>query len=652
MRSFTRKFLKAALVVGVGIGGSSALALSWPLLSQWVSSESPSTPPATEPVVDRLTQITDSLIKYCQSLPSPSVIAQVPVSPTATPTDASVVTDSVEEQVPVSPTATPTDASVVTEPTPHPCQNLLVSFPNASETSPTPEKQSFKLLGFLQQSQAQSSPQLPTVQAPPAAVFPQIHKHAKLAKVPILMYHDILPQKEVFFDVTPEELEAHFQFIREQGMTPISPDWLLAHLQTGIPLPEKPVLLSFDDGYGGHYEHVYPLLKKYGYPAVFSIYVTKMDGKTARSSLTWEQLKILAADPLITIASHTVNHPKDLREADDEQLRQEVMESKQILEERLGIPIRYFTYPEGKYDARVKQWVLAAGYEMAFSMSDVDERFAGNSPDLLSISRFGQSRTREILPQAWGGYPAPVAYEQFNFATPIQKQEYTVNNIGIILISGGKPGTIHANSRYQVPEILAGTQAVAAVDGGFFSLKYLDSNTMIGPVMSPGTGFVAGNASENPRLNSRPLVLIDGKSIKFVPFDANRHNTFKGIQAESADGELIADAFVGAAWLVRDNKPQPPAAFGTLFDFDANRHRAFWGVNQAGQPVIGVTKDMIDAVSLGKILHQLGLRDVIMLDSGASTSLAYKGESLVAYPPRPVPHVVALFPFLQAEGEK
>jgi hypothetical protein len=57
-----------------------------------------------------------------------------------------------------------------------------------------------------------------------------------------------------------------------------------------------------------------------------------------------------------------------------------------------------------------------------------------------------------------------------------------------------------------------------------------------------------------------------------------------------------------------------------------------------------VTQDPIDSVSLGEILYQAGFRDAVMLDSGASTSLAYQDESLVGYTPRPVPHVVALFP--------
>jgi peptidoglycan/xylan/chitin deacetylase (PgdA/CDA1 family) len=474
------------------------------------------------------------------------------------------------------------------------------------------------------------------------APWPEIHPQARLAKVPIIMYHDIVAEKEVFFDVTPAELEAHFQMIREKGLTPISMDWLISHLRTGIPLPEKPILLSFDDGYGGHYKYVYPLLKKYGYPAVFSIYIRKMDGKTARSSVTWEQLQEMTADPLVTIASHSITHPRDLRELSDTQLEQEVRESKQILEKALGIPIRYFTYPEGKHDERVKQAVLAAGYRGALAMDNFKEFFAGESPDLLSLGRFGQSGIAAVSEQAWGGEPVPVANEGFNFNTVITHREVKVKDTSLILISGGIPRTIHAPTRSQVPEIIAGTGAEAAVDGGFFSLKYLDSNTMIGPVLSPNGGFIAGYEGELDKLADRPLVLITPRSVLFVPFDPDSHNTLEGIQSLAADA--VTDAFVAAAWLVRDGEAQPREAFGSLFDFDAVRHRAFWGINVAGQPVIGVTKDPIDSVSLGEMLQQLGFRDAVMLDSGASTSLAYRGESLVGYIPRPVPHVVALFP--------
>ena len=489
------------------------------------------------------------------------------------------------------------------------------------------------------------APQLAAYFNPSA--WPKINERATLAKVPVFMYHDILPEKEVFFDVTVKELEQHFQLIKEQGLTPISYDQLVTHLRTGLPLPEKPIVLTFDDGYGGHYEYVYPLLKKYSYPAVFSVYTLNMGKDTGRTHVSWEQLKEMAADPLVTIASHSVTHPKDLRLLSDEQLKMEIEQSKQILEAQLGIDIRYFTYPEGKYDQRVAKFVEKAGYLSALTMSDTDERFAGESESMLAIARFGQSRLAqgEASPiyQAWGGAKLPNFWSGgFDFSAEVQVNKTTVDETDITLISGGKPVTIHAKSRYQVPEILAGTEAVAAVDGGFFSLKYLDSNVMIGPVLSQvNNKFVPGYRGEMSKLIGRPLVLIGPQSAKFIGFDPLKHNTLEGVEAVMSN---VTDAFVAAAWLVKDNQPQSAETFGSLFDYDAIRHRAFWGINQAGQPTVGVANDPIDSVSLGKVLVKAGFRDAVMLDSGASTSLAYKGESLVGYTPRPVPHVVALVP--------
>jgi peptidoglycan/xylan/chitin deacetylase (PgdA/CDA1 family) len=491
-----------------------------------------------------------------------------------------------------------------------------------------------------------------------AVTWPEIHPQAANARVPVLMYHDVLTEPEVFFDLVPEQFESHLQTLLDNGLTPISLDQLIQHLRTGEPLPDKPIVITFDDGYAGHYEHVLPLLQKYKVPATFFIFPGKVDGTVAgRSTVTWEQLKTMAAEPLVTIASHSVTHPPDLRTFSDEALIYELVESKRRLEEQLGIPIRYFSYPTGYYDERVAQAVAKAGYLAAFTMRQENEQFAGASGSLLEIERFGQSNLEALLDQAWGGEALPVdlttaevdaevlppvADNEFNFSTPVEMRKHEAVGHSLTLISGGKPVTIHADSRYQLPEILSGTNAVGAVDGGFFSLKYLDSNVMIGPVLSQSTKqFVPGNASENPLLNGRPLVLIAPDQVSFVPFDAAQHNTLAGLY-RTLPG--VTDAFVGAAWLVKDGQPQPASSFGTLFDFDARRHRAFWGINQAGQPVVGVSHTMVDSIELGILLHQAGLRDAVMLDSGASTSLAYRGESLVGYEPRPVPHAVALIP--------
>ncbi|WP_017653797.1 polysaccharide deacetylase family protein [Fortiea contorta] len=472
--------------------------------------------------------------------------------------------------------------------------------------------------------------------------WPNIHEQAKLAKVPIMMYHDILPQKQVSFDVTPGELEQHFQLIKARGITPISLDQLMTHLQTGLPLPAKPILLTFDDGYGGHYEYVYPLLKKYGYPAVFSIYIKGVGNNIGRSHVSWEQLKEMVANPLVTIASHSVTHPNDLTKIPDEQLRTEVALSKQILEAQLGVNIRYFTYPVGKYDDRVARWVSAAGYQLALTMSDTDEKFAGESASLLAVSRFGQSRLKDAVAQAWGGAKLPPWKIDFDFTSPVQKTDTTIDQIPLVFTSGGKPITIHASKRDQLTEIVAktGKNAIAAVDGGFFSLKSLDSNVMIGPVFSQITNqFIPGNRSDNQKTTGRPLVLISPHTVRFIPFDPSQHNTLAGIRAQMPD---VTDAFVAAAWLVKDGQPQAASTFNGLYGFEAARYRAFWGINQNRQPTLGVSRQSVDSVSLGIALAKAGLKDAVMLDSGQSTSLVYQGKSQVDYVPRPVPHAVAL----------
>jgi peptidoglycan/xylan/chitin deacetylase (PgdA/CDA1 family) len=486
------------------------------------------------------------------------------------------------------------------------------------------------------------------------ATFPQISDRARGAKIPIIMYHDITAVKDVDWDVTPEDLEKHFQMLQDGGYTPITMDRMVNHLRTGSQLPEKPVLLTFDDNYVGQYKYAFPLLKKYNYPAVWSVHTRFVGTAGKKPKATWDQLREMQKGGLITIASHTVNH-LNMTNLSDTEIEREVTESKKVLEKELGIPIDYFTYPEGDFTERAKDKVKNAGYKASLSMSldPRQERSANESEDLLTIMRFGQSRFSEAIEQASGGTSTsqisllpPVSSGIINFTSPVEKRKVTIDGLPLTLVQGGRAVTAHADKRAQVAEILAMTpNAMAAVDGGFFSLERIDGNTMIGPVMSQFSSYAGvfntGNKGENPLLNGRPLVLISPTTVKFIPFNAAKHISLEAIRAELPD---VTDAFVAAGWLVRDGKPQSSESFGKLYGFDASRDRAFWGIDRSGRPTIGVTMEMIDSVGLGKILAKAGLRDVVMLDSGASASLAYRNKSVMAYEPRPVPHVVALLP--------
>lgn len=243
----------------------------------------------------------------------------------------------------------------------------------------------------------------------PAEPLPAIHQAALKARVPVIMYHDILFEKEVIYDLTPQELKQHFELIKSTNMTPISLNRLIAHLRTGSPLPNKPILLTFDDGYGGHYEYAYPLLKKYSYPAVFAIHTSSVGVNTGRTHVSWQQLRTMASNPLITISSHSKTHPA-LTKLSEQQLYKEVVESKQILETKLNRQITYFTYPYGNYDSRVKKIVAEAGYLAAIAFGTPSEMFAGQSKDLFAISRFEKSRLEKVISQAWGSPVLPQVY--------------------------------------------------------------------------------------------------------------------------------------------------------------------------------------------------------------------------------------------------
>ncbi|PLS68806.1 MAG: polysaccharide deacetylase [Cyanobacteria bacterium M5B4] len=486
--------------------------------------------------------------------------------------------------------------------------------------------------------------------------YPNIHDRARRTYVPIIMYHDITPVKDVDYDVTPQELADHFATLKAEGMTPISIDQLVRHLETGASLPPKPVLLTFDDNYRGQYLHAFPLLQKYNFPAVWSVHTAFVGSPQGKPKATWEELKKMADSGLVTVASHTVSH-RNLTDLTPAEIDRELRESKQILEEKLGRSVKYFTYPEGTYTEPMKEQVLKAGYRAALSMSldPYYETSASESDDLLSLRRYGQSRFNDIIAEGKRHssdsdlatiVPVKQGFAPINFSSPVEKHRVTIDGLPLTLVFGGQPVTVHADSRYQVAEIQSKLpNAVAAVDGGFFSLEFLDSNQMIGPVLSRNSSqagvFNPGKKGENPLLKGRPLVLISDRSVKYVPYDPDRHTSLEALQQELPD---VKDAFVAAAWLVKQGKPRDAASFGKLYGFDAARDRAFWGIDRAGRPVIGVTMEMIDSVGLGQILAKAGIYEAVMLDSGASAALSYQGQSVMEYEPRPVPHVVALLP--------
>lgn len=120
--------------------------------------------------------------------------------------------------------------------------------------------------------------------------------------MPVLMYHHMVPEGQDcnVMTITPGKFRADLDIILAKGYTPVLPGELAA----GAPLPEKPILITFDDGYRSNYDLVYPILREYGVKACISIIVLMPDLPTD-NFCTWEQLREMTDSGLVEVGSHS-----------------------------------------------------------------------------------------------------------------------------------------------------------------------------------------------------------------------------------------------------------------------------------------------------------------------------------------------------------
>lgn len=200
-----------------------------------------------------------------------------------------------------------------------------------------------------------------------AAAKPPVEPRWQTVRAPILVYHTIRPPKQklsVFdqqFEITPEQFEAQLSLLSSQGYVSIGYDDLVAALGGGKALPKNAVLIDLDDGRDSQYEYALPLLEKYKFKATFFIY-TNAIGRPG--FMTWAQVGEVR-DAGMPIEAHTRSHPFLTRIADDAALEDEILGGKRMLEQKLGVTVRYFAYPFGLRDDRVIKAVKDAGFEAA-----------------------------------------------------------------------------------------------------------------------------------------------------------------------------------------------------------------------------------------------------------------------------------------------
>lgn len=172
-------------------------------------------------------------------------------------------------------------------------------------------------------------------------------------RIPILMYHYISPLPadaddiRIDLTITPDLFHDHIQYLQANGYTAISLYEVTDALLNGNPLPQKPVVLTFDDGYLDHYRYVFPILKETGFKGTFFV-ITAYADQALPAHLSWEQIQEMA-DSGMHMEAHTKNH-LDLRERDRDFLIYEILGSLESVGAHTGISSVMFAYPGGRYD--------------------------------------------------------------------------------------------------------------------------------------------------------------------------------------------------------------------------------------------------------------------------------------------------------------
>lgn len=185
--------------------------------------------------------------------------------------------------------------------------------------------------------------------------------------VPIVVYHIVRPPYPDDSPAvralaqTPEIFGAQLAYLANAGYHVVSFAALESHIASSTPLPSRPIVISFDDGWRDQFEYAFPILKEHGDTATFFVFTNAIDRP---GFLSWDNLREMQHAGM-TIASHSRSHPFLLKISDPAALREEIAGSKRLLEERLGASVTEFAYPFGQYDATTTALVREAGYRAA-----------------------------------------------------------------------------------------------------------------------------------------------------------------------------------------------------------------------------------------------------------------------------------------------
>jgi peptidoglycan/xylan/chitin deacetylase (PgdA/CDA1 family) len=221
-----------------------------------------------------------------------------------------------------------------------------------------------------------------------------LNEHKK-KKIPILMYHSIscsASSRFKRFTVSPRAFAKQMEYLYQQSFTPITiSEFINIRSQKISVLPERPIMITFDDGFADFYTEALPVLAKYNFKATIyvpSAFVQRTslwlehEKEIMRQMLTWQQLREIDEQG-IECGAHSHSHLR-LDTLPNSLVRDEIVKSKEILEFNLGRQVNSFAYPFGHHTAAIRQLVQEVNYTSACA---VEHTLTSLSTDPFALTR-------------------------------------------------------------------------------------------------------------------------------------------------------------------------------------------------------------------------------------------------------------------------
>ncbi len=225
-------------------------------------------------------------------------------------------------------------------------------------------------------------------------------------RLPVIMYHHISAKSSALgkYVISPEQFREDLVYLKEQGYTTVSAKQLMDYVSGNGTLPEKPVLITFDDGYASFYAYAFPVLKELNMHAVFSIIGTHTDkyseiddSNINYAHVTWDQVAELSQSGLVEIGNHTYNlHSIGSRKGcrikqgeNEEEYRSMLTEDVTSLQEKImqatGSAPTVFTYPFGAYCSQGCEVINQLGFAVTLGCEEKVNKLTQGSPEGLKM---------------------------------------------------------------------------------------------------------------------------------------------------------------------------------------------------------------------------------------------------------------------------